>query len=100
MNQSEVPIDANQMSTQNFDNINLSLLQNYRQHAGGSRTVHQPSTPVAGAPSLKYLTQDRANMSNLLRQVNDDKVSISIKDQLQLQLQYAEAQEEEFRQQM
>lgn len=100
VNRSEVPIDAHQMSTQNFDNANLSLLQNYRKNTGGSRTVHQPSTPVAGTQSVKYFTQDRANMSNLLRQVNDDKVSISIKDQLQLQLQYAEAQEEEFRQQM
>ena len=37
------------------------------------------------------------NMSNLV-QPNDDRISMSIKNQLQMQLQYAEAQEEEFRQ--
>lgn len=81
VNQSEMPIDPNQISTQHLENVNQSLMHNHRRNTG-ARTVLQPSTPVAGSQSRKYFTQDRVNMSNLLRQANDDRVSISIKDQL------------------
>ena len=56
---------------------------------------------LRGAQDSKYNTQDRLNMSNLIRQATfDDSKSLSMKNQLQLQLKVAEEQEQAFRLQM
>ena len=108
------PLDGGDLAGRKY-----MLLQHYQHLRGGA---HGPKTPYQGTaltPNAQTNTENMSftnlgpadysmaglgraplnasHMSNLAQNKND-RISVSIRNQMQMQLEYAEAQEEEFRQ--